>query len=43
MVTGYSSEERRDVSGAVSTVSSEELAAVPSGNVEQQLQGRVAG
>ena len=43
VVTGYSSEERRDVSGAVSTVSSEELAAVPSGNVEQQLQGRVGG
>ena len=43
VVTGYSTEERRDVSGAVSTVGGEELAAIPSGNVEQQLQGRVGG
>ena len=31
------------MSGAVSTVGGEELAAIPSGNVEQQLQGRVGG
>ena len=43
VVTGYSTENRRDVSGAVSTVGGEELAAIPSGNVEQQLQGRVGG
>ncbi|WPP53473.1 SusC/RagA family TonB-linked outer membrane protein [Catalinimonas niigatensis] len=43
VVTGYSSEERKDVTGAVTTVKSEQLQAVPSGNVEQQLQGRVSG
>jgi TonB-linked SusC/RagA family outer membrane protein len=43
VVTGYSSEERADVTGAVSTVETEQLQAVPSGNVEQQLQGRVSG
>nr|WKN37888.1 SusC/RagA family TonB-linked outer membrane protein [Tunicatimonas sp. TK19036] len=43
VVTGYSTEERKDVTGAVSTVEAEQLQAVPSGNVEQQLQGRVSG
>lgn len=43
VVTGYSTEERRDVTGAVATVDAEKLRAVPSGNVEQQLQGRVSG
>ncbi|QHT72065.1 TonB-dependent receptor [Rhodocytophaga rosea] len=43
VVTGYSTENRRDVTGAVATVKSRELVAVPSGNVEQQLQGRVPG
>ncbi|CAN5574904.1 TonB-dependent receptor [soil metagenome] len=43
VVTGYTTENRRDVTGAVSTVKARELVAVPSGNVEQQLQGRVAG
>lgn len=43
VVTGYSTEERKDVTGAVATVKSEQLQAVPSGNVEQQLQGRVSG
>lgn len=43
VVTGYSTEERKDVTGAVATVEAEQLRAVPSGNVEQQLQGRVSG
>jgi TonB-dependent starch-binding outer membrane protein SusC len=43
VVTGYSSEERADVTGAVATVKAEQLQQVPSGNVEQQLQGRVSG
>ncbi|MDQ3535097.1 MAG: SusC/RagA family TonB-linked outer membrane protein, partial [Bacteroidota bacterium] len=43
VVTGYTTENRRDVTGAVSTVKARELVAVPSGNVEQQLQGRVSG
>ncbi|GAB3038290.1 SusC/RagA family TonB-linked outer membrane protein [Spirosoma pulveris] len=43
VVTGYSTENRRDVTGAVSTVKPAQLKVVPSTNVEQQLQGRVAG
>jgi TonB-linked SusC/RagA family outer membrane protein len=43
VVTGYTTENRREVTGAVATVKSKDLVAVPSGNVEQQLQGRVAG
>ncbi len=43
VVTGYSVTTKRQTTAAISTVSTEELAAVPSGNVEQQLQGRAAG
>ena len=43
VVTGYSTETKRETTAAVSIVKAEELAAIPSGNVEQQLQGRVAG
>ena len=43
VVTGYTTENRRDVTGAVSTVKPAQLKVVPSTNVEQQLQGRVAG
>jgi len=43
IVTGYSVESKRESTAAVSIVKAEELAAIPSGNVEQQLQGRVAG
>jgi len=43
VVTGYAVETKRQTTGAVSTVPAKQLAAIPSGNVEQQLQGRVAG
>ena len=43
VVTGYSVETKRQTTGAVSTVEAAKLQAIPSGNVEQQLQGRVAG
>lgn len=43
IVTGYSVDTRRETTGAVATVKSKDLTTVPSGNVEQQLQGRVAG
>jgi len=42
-VTGYTTDQRKDVTGAVATVKSQALTIVPSGNVEQQLQGRVPG
>ncbi|MCJ7466743.1 MAG: TonB-dependent receptor [Maribacter sp.] len=43
IVTGYQTETKRETTAAVSIVKASDLAAVPSGNVEQQLQGRVAG
>lgn len=43
IVTGYTIDSRRETTGAVSTVKSKDLTATPSGNVEQQLQGKVAG
>jgi len=43
VVTGYSSQQRRNIVGAVSTIKGDELATVPSGNPEQQFQGRVPG
>lgn len=43
VVTGYSTDSKRETTGAVSTVKARALQATPSGNVEQQLQGRVSG
>ena len=43
VVTGYSTENKRQTTAAVSIVKSRDLTAIPSGNVEQQLQGRVSG
>jgi len=43
VVTGYSVDKRRELTGAVSTVKAKDLTFAPSGNVEQMLQGRVAG
>src|SRR5215210_3670932 len=43
VVTGYSGQQRKNFVGAVSTVKGEQLAAVPSGNAEQQFQGRIPG
>src|SRR4051812_49356564 len=43
VVVGYGTKRRGDVTGAISTVSSEKVKAVPVTNVTQALQGRVAG
>ncbi len=43
VVTGYSITNKRESTAAVSIVKAKDLTQVPSGNVEQQLQGRVAG
>ncbi len=43
VVTGYAVETKRQTTGAVSTVKAKDLRAIPSGNVEQQLQGRIPG
>jgi TonB-dependent starch-binding outer membrane protein SusC len=43
IVTGYSSSNKKESTAAVATVRARDLQVVPSGNVEQQLQGRVSG
>lgn len=43
VVTGYLAEQKKDIVGSVATVRSKDLVAIPMGNVQQQLQGRVAG
>ena len=43
VVTGYSSERRGDITGAVSVVKMKDIAGVPSTNPMVALQGRVAG
>lgn len=43
IVTGYSVDKRRELTGSVSTVKSKDLTFAPTGNVEQMLQGRVPG
>jgi len=43
VVTGYSSQQRKNITGAVTTIKGTQLQSVPSGNVEQQFQGRAAG
>jgi len=43
VVVGYGTQQRRDVTGSVSTVNVEELESVPLTNVDQALQGRVPG
>ncbi len=43
VVTGYMTEKKSDLTGAVSVVKIKDVADVPTGNVMQALQGRVAG
>jgi TonB-linked SusC/RagA family outer membrane protein len=43
LVTGYSAQRKKDITGAVSVVKVSDLVSVPSGSAEQQLQGRASG
>lgn len=43
VITGYTAQSKRDITGAVSTVDAEELLSVPATTFSQQLQGRAAG
>ncbi len=43
VIIGYGSQKRGDVNGAISSVSSKELADIPQSTVDQMLQGRVSG
>lgn len=43
VVTGYTIDSRRETTGAIATVDPKDLQVIPTGNVEQALQGRVSG
>ncbi|MGI8635855.1 MAG: TonB-dependent receptor plug domain-containing protein, partial [Segetibacter sp.] len=43
VVTGYSSQRRRDIVGAVSVINTEDLTTNPAANLAAQLQGRATG
>jgi len=43
VVTGYTSQKIKEITGSVAVVKPKDLVAVPAGQVEQMLQGRVAG
>ncbi|OFY45859.1 MAG: hypothetical protein A2Z69_00915 [Bacteroidetes bacterium RBG_13_44_24] len=43
VVTGYTTQRKRDLTGAVGVVETSELTAVPTGNLTSQLQGRTSG
>ncbi len=43
VVTGYTTQEKKDIIGSVSVVNTKDLLITPAGNVQQQLQGRAAG
>lgn len=43
VVTGYTQQRQRDITGAVSVIDSEELTAIAASSVNQQLEGRAPG
>ncbi len=43
VITGYGAQSRREITGAVTSVDSEELLKIPATTFAQQLQGRAAG
>jgi TonB-dependent SusC/RagA subfamily outer membrane receptor len=43
VVTGYASQNKRDITGAVAVVDVKEMKKMPASNIADQLQGRVAG
>jgi len=43
VVVGYASQKIKDIAGSVAVVNAKDLTAIPAGQVEQMLQGRVAG
>ncbi len=43
VVTGYASQRKKDITGAVTVVSAKELTATPAASVTQMLQGRASG
>ncbi|MDX1779145.1 MAG: TonB-dependent receptor plug domain-containing protein, partial [Thermodesulfobacteriota bacterium] len=43
VVTAYATQKKKDLTGSVGVVNTEQLSQMPQGNITQQMQGRVAG
>jgi len=43
VVTGYAAQQKRDITGSVAIVDVKEMKKIPSSNIADQLQGRIAG
>jgi len=43
VVTAYATQKKKDLTGSVGVVNSDQLVQMPQGNITQQMQGRVAG
>jgi TonB-dependent starch-binding outer membrane protein SusC len=43
VITGYSTEKKKDIVGSVSVVNTDEMLSMPSGTIVNQLQGKAAG
>ncbi len=43
VVVGYSTQEKKDITGSVAVVNTEALKSIPTGSAEQALQGQVSG
>lgn len=43
VVTGYSTQIQKNLTGSISTVKGSDLTTIPSGNAQKQLQGKVSG
>ncbi len=43
VVTGYTTQSRRNISSSITSVNTEQLKTLPSSNIAEQLQGRAAG
>jgi TonB-dependent starch-binding outer membrane protein SusC len=43
VITGYSSEKKKDIIGSVAVVNTNEMLSTPTGNITNQLQGKAAG
>ncbi|NOY36121.1 MAG: TonB-dependent receptor [Chlorobi bacterium] len=43
VVTAYATQQKKDITGSVGIVKSDELVQMPQGNITQQMQGRVSG
>ena len=43
VVIGYGTQRKQDVNGAISSISSKDIANIPQSNIDQMLQGRLSG